>query len=76
MWGNKPCDDYTNQDEMEPFCNQHDVKDLFCDRFENELPLSWGRKEKNGETFGEKYRGRSFKYVIFSQKSLYNIKKF
>ena len=64
MWGNKPCDDYTNQDEIEPFCNQNDVKDKFCDRFEEEFPLSWGRKEQDGENFGEKYRGRKFKYVI------------
>lgn len=71
MWGNIPCDDYTNQDETEPFCSQKDVKDLFCDRFEVEnMPLKWSRQPKDGDDFGNENRGRRFKYVISNRNIL------
>ena len=50
-WGNVKCKGYENKDDEKDYCDQHDVKDLFCDRFQNQPILKdsmdWEEVEKS-----------------------------
>ena len=67
VWGNLPCEGFTNEDEKQPFCNQKDVWTKFCNRFKGkgERELHWSLKRwslKDGKLFGKENEGRRFRY--------------
>ena len=67
-WGNDICPSYVNEDENQPFCNQHDVRERFCNSFDNNARLRWSYYPFEELSFAEH---RSFRYKLLQIVLLY-----